>query len=82
LTFWSKLSRKYISFIYTLSAVLKFKIKETQILSFSGWGQYYAALIQFGKIVMKRNKQDEVQHYIQVLKDMGIIPPQGLKQSL
>jgi hypothetical protein len=62
-----------------ITGLFKFKIKDNQIVSYRGWGRFYAALIQFGKIVMDRNKKEEVQHYIQVLKDMGIIPPQELQ---
>ena len=63
-----------------ISFNIKFKIKENQIIHQSGNGRYYVALIQFGQIVIKRNQKDEVRHYIQMLKDMGIIPPEGIKR--
>jgi hypothetical protein len=64
----------------TINSHTKIKIKDNQIIDFSGFSRFYATLIQFGNIVMKRNQKEEVQHYIQVLKEMGIIPPQVLQR--
>ncbi len=57
-----------------LSSFILLRIKEKQIISFITSGRYYNSLIQYGRIVMARNKVEEVEKYIQTLKNVGIIP--------
>ena len=64
---------------FKLSSFIIVRIKENQITEFNALGRYFNTLIQYGKIVIARNKEEEVQNYIQALKNMGIIPLQAIK---
>jgi hypothetical protein len=54
-------------------------IKENQIINFAAVGRYYNSLIQYGNIIIDRNDEEEVENYIQMLKNIGIIPKHGYK---
>jgi hypothetical protein len=55
---------------------IKFWIKDDKIIRYHGSGRFLNLLIQYGQIVIKRNKKEEIDHYMSALQNLGIIPPE------
>ncbi|MCY3411587.1 MAG: nuclear transport factor 2 family protein [Candidatus Heimdallarchaeota archaeon] len=51
-----------------------FTFKDSKIIHHHGWGHYYAALLQYGKIVLAQNEELEMERYLNTLQEMGLIP--------
>lgn len=57
-----------------LSSTMKFWIKDGKIIRSSISGRYLNSLIQFGKIVVERDVKDELKHYLEGLRRLGVLP--------
>jgi predicted SnoaL-like aldol condensation-catalyzing enzyme len=48
--------------------------KDSKIIILHGAGRYLGSLMQIGKIIMANNNKEEIEKYLQGLRNLGILP--------
>ncbi|MCH8908713.1 MAG: hypothetical protein IH840_16635 [Candidatus Heimdallarchaeota archaeon] len=53
---------------------MRFKMHEGKIIAFLGRGLYLGSLIQYGSIILEKDRGTEIARYLDSLHNMGLIP--------
>ncbi|OLS23427.1 MAG: hypothetical protein HeimC2_26310 [Candidatus Heimdallarchaeota archaeon LC_2] len=56
------------------SGFQQFVFKESKITASYRAGRYLGSVIQMGKVIMAANDKEEINNYLQVLRNLGILP--------
>ncbi|MHA2100777.1 MAG: hypothetical protein ACW99A_19065 [Candidatus Kariarchaeaceae archaeon] len=62
-------------------AYQRFWLKDGKIIAIATGGLHLQTLLEYGSIVMKRNRSDEINHYMNSLQQWGLIPEVGPVES-
>ncbi|MHA2169065.1 MAG: hypothetical protein ACXAB7_04040 [Candidatus Kariarchaeaceae archaeon] len=57
-----------------LFTTVKYWLKNGKIVKLFGEGRYLNSLIQFGRIIIQRNRKEEIEQYLNGLRNLGILP--------
>jgi hypothetical protein len=51
-----------------------FTLKDSKIIEAFGSGRYLGSLMALGKVIIAENNKEEVKNYLQVLRNLGLLP--------